>query len=76
MKLNDLAFSINIGGARLCHQCAATPGGVVVLGLSKALSQRGSEKRSRKLVKKKKSSNMKESSLEIIRAIELSALMK
>lgn len=53
MKLNDLAFSINIGDARLCHQCAATPGGVVVLGLSKALSQRGSEKRSRKLVKKK-----------------------
>lgn len=23
MKLNDLAFSINIGDAQLCHQCAA-----------------------------------------------------
>lgn len=53
MKLNDLAFSINIGDARLCHQCAATRDGGVVLGLSKALPQRGSEKRSRKLVKKK-----------------------
>lgn len=65
MKLNDLAFSINIGDARLCHQCAATPGGVVVLGLSKALSQRGSEKRSRKLVKKKSQVTLKNPPLKL-----------
>lgn len=50
MKLNDLAFSINIEEAQLCHRCAATQGGGVVLGLSEALSQRDSEKRPRKLV--------------------------
>lgn len=54
MKLNDLAFSINIGDAQLCHQCAEKQTGGVALGLSKALSQRGREKDTGNLLRKKK----------------------
>lgn len=45
-------------------------------GLVKGTFTEGQRKKIQETCEKKKSSNIKESSLEIIRAIELSALMK